>query len=60
MTLSLVLFILLGHMERKGGPLSIRAIPVEAKYDDVVVCIRLFNRLGRKKENRKVKGKMNL
>jgi len=33
---------------------------MEAKYEDVVVCVRLFNRLGRKKENRKVKGKMNL
>lgn len=33
---------------------------MEAKYEDVVVCVRLFNRLGRKKENRKAKGKMNL
>ena len=45
--------------KERVGPLSIRAIPMEAKYENVVVCVRLFNRLGRKKENRKAMGKMN-
>ena len=46
--------------KERVGSLSIRAIPMEAKYENVVVCVRLFNRLGRKKENRKAIGKMNL
>lgn len=33
---------------------------METEYEDVVVCIRLFHRMGGEKENRKVNRKVNL